>query len=72
MAVIEMQPVSSSAFKAIGYAGGVLRVEFHSGHTRDHDGIPEAAFEAFRNAPSLGKHYHQVIRAFGQADPESR
>ena len=62
---VDMVPVKSSAIKAVGHdAGtGIVHVEFHSGGTHRFGPMSAAEFERFRNAESIGKHFHAHIRA---------
>ena len=55
-------PVESSAIRAIGYAGGTLVVEFHSGRVYDHPGVPYPVFLELLNARSIGAYYNQHIQ----------
>jgi hypothetical protein len=57
-----MIPVSSSVFRAIGWNDGTLIVEFHSGRTYDHHGVPDSVFEELMQAPSKGTFYNRYIR----------
>jgi len=55
-------PVESSAIRTIGYAGGTLVVEFHSGRNYDYPGVPYPVFLELLNARSIGAYYNQHIR----------
>jgi hypothetical protein len=57
-----MIPVHSSAIRAIGWAGGILTVCFHSGRIYDHPGVPYSVFEELLNAGSKGRYYNRYIR----------
>ena len=57
-----MIPVDSSVIHAVGYAGGVLTIEFHSGRVYDHPGVPYAVFAGLMNASSKGAYYNAHIR----------
>ena len=57
-----LMPVDSSAIRAIGYEGGILTVEFHTGRIYDHPGVPNSVLVAFWRAPSKGTYYNQNIR----------
>jgi hypothetical protein len=61
---IEMEPVESSLFAAVGYhpEHAILRVRFHNGKTYDHEQIAPEKWEAFRTAPSLGNFYNSHIK----------
>lgn len=54
--------VSSSAIRAIGYAGGTLAVQFHRTGTYYHHGVPFALYVGFMEASSLGAFYNRHIR----------
>jgi hypothetical protein len=54
--------VNSSAITAIGWAGGVLRVLFHSGRVYDHPGVPYVVYLGLMLAPSKGSFYNTYIR----------
>ena len=59
---VEMIPVNSSAIRAVGYDGRTLTVEFHSGRTYDHPGVPYDVYVEFMHAPSMGAYYNRYIR----------
>ena len=59
---MRMISVSSSAIRAIGYDGSMLRVVFRHGGTYDHPGVPEWVFREFLNAESHGRYYVYHIR----------
>lgn len=54
--------VDSSAIRAIGYDGGTLTVEFHTGRIYDHPGVPYSLFAAFLQSSSKGAFYNYRIR----------
>lgn len=56
------QAVTSSNVKSIGYADGVLHVEFKSGAVHAYYDVPADAHAALIAAPSIGKHYATFIR----------
>lgn len=58
---IERYKVDSSNIKSVGYADGVLVVEFKNGHLFAYDCTPEQ-FEAFAAAESKGRYYSLNIR----------
>ena len=60
--MIELIAVNSSAIRAIGWAGGVLRVVFVSGRAYDFPGVPFSVYVAFMNATSKGGFYNTFIR----------
>lgn len=55
-------PVDSSAIRAIGYDGGTLTVEFHTGRVYDHPNVPYSVFVSFLRSSSKGAFYNQYIR----------
>ena len=55
--------VNSSAIAGVDYDGHTLFVQFHtSDKIYEHRGRPEALFEDFMNAPSMGEFYNKYIR----------
>lgn len=62
---VEMIPVESSAIAAVGHdaATNTVHVAFHSGGTHQFGPVTKQEFDSFRNAESLGKHFHAHIRA---------
>lgn len=63
--VFEMYPVTSQAIRAVGHdpSTGVVHVEFHSGGTHLFGPMSKEEFERFRDAESVGKHFHAHVRA---------
>jgi hypothetical protein len=59
---MNMLPVNSSAIRAVGYDGHTLSVEFHSGKTYDHPGVPDSVYREFMAASSMGAYYGRHIR----------
>ena len=61
---VEMIPVNSSAIRAVGYDydGSTLTVEFHTGRTYDHPGVPYSVYVEFMNTLSKGTYYNRHIR----------
>ena len=61
---IQMQPVSSSNIKAIGYDPSTLRlrVEFLNGSTYIYSGVPEAVWSDFSSAASVGSYFAKNIK----------
>lgn len=59
-----MTPVKSSNIEAIGYAADTrtMTVKFHGGGLHAYADVPQAAYEKFLNADSIGRHFHQHIR----------
>lgn len=61
-APVKMTPVeSSSNVSAIGYADGVLLVQFRGGETYRYENVPEEAYEALIVAPSKGSYLARFI-----------
>ena len=60
-----MDKVQSEAIHSLGYdkATGAISVAFHSGGTHKFGPFSEHDYEAFKNASSIGKHFHAHIRA---------
>lgn len=54
--------VNSSAIRAVGYDGYTMAVEFHSGRTYDHPGVPYSVFAGLLNASSKGTYYNRNVR----------
>lgn len=59
-----MQPVDSSAIRAIGHdpESNKLRVQFQTGGTYEYDGVPAEVHADLMAAPSIGRHHSQNIR----------
>jgi hypothetical protein len=55
-------PVNSSAIRAVSYDGYTLTVEFHTGRTYDHPGVPYSVYLELMNASSMGRYYNQNVR----------
>jgi hypothetical protein len=60
-----MIPVKSEAIAAVGHdeATNTVHVEFRSGGTHMFGPLTKQEFERFRDAGSVGKHFHAHIRA---------
>lgn len=60
---MEMKPVTSAAIKAVGYdpIKQELHVEFQSGQTYIHHGVPPHEYHSFVGSGSLGRHYGKHI-----------
>jgi hypothetical protein len=54
--------VNSSAIRAVGYDGYTLSVEFHTGRTYDHPGVPYQVYRELMTASSMGAYYNRYIR----------
>jgi hypothetical protein len=57
-----MMLVNSSAIRAVGYDGYTLTVEFHTGRTYDHPGVPYSVYTGLMQAGSMGAFYNRHIR----------
>jgi hypothetical protein len=62
---IDMVPVQSAAISSVGHdpSTNTIHVEFHSGGTHSFGPFTKQEFERFRDADSIGKHFHANIRA---------
>jgi hypothetical protein len=59
---MELIAVDSSAIAAVGYDGYTLTVEFRTGRTYDHPGVPYSVYRELMNASSMGAYYNRYIR----------
>ena len=66
---IDRRPVKSSNILSVGYmvpfgdpAHGVLDVEFLDGSVSRYYHVPQSAYTAIMNAPSIGKAFHALVR----------
>ncbi len=55
-------PVSSSAISAVGHDGYTLTIEFNSGRSYDHPGVPYEVYAGLMAASSKGAYYNRYIR----------
>lgn len=62
VSTINMIPVTSSSVGAIGYDAGTLQVEFKNGGDYIYFGVPQVKFEKLKEAQSVGRAYHDLIR----------
>jgi hypothetical protein len=60
--MIALIPVDSSAIRAVGYFGGILTVEFTSGRTYHHPGVPYWVFAGLLLASSKGAFYNAYVK----------
>lgn len=62
--ITEMVPVTSQAIRAIGHdaSTGMVHVEFHSGGTHRFGPFTQEQFARFRDAESVGRHFHSHVR----------
>ena len=61
---MNMEAVKSSTIESIGYDGDTktLRIKFKSGATYDYADVPYETHADLMSAPSIGKHFHSMIR----------
>lgn len=61
---IDMVPVKSDMARALGHdpSTGTVYVEFHTGGTHPFGPFTKQEFERFRDAESIGKHFHSHVR----------
>lgn len=57
-----MHAVKSSNVESIGHDGIDLWIDYKSGGTYRHAGVPAATYEAARSAPSVGSFLHAEIK----------
>lgn len=68
-------PVVSSNIRSLGYADGVLDVEFLSGAVYRYREVPVLLYQRLQEAPSIGQFFHHQIRsrfAFEKVLPRDR
>lgn len=73
---IPLEPVESSMISQVGYdeKKETLRIQFHDGATYDYPVFTPRDWKAFREADSLGKHFHRAIKpvfAYGRVEERS-
>jgi hypothetical protein len=62
------QPVNSSNLRSVGYMGGILEIEFHSGGVYQYFNVPESIYLGLMAASSHGIYFHMFIKnRFGYA-----
>ncbi|MGA2241540.1 MAG: KTSC domain-containing protein [Verrucomicrobiota bacterium] len=60
---MQLQPVNSSAIRAVSYDGHTMAVLFHTSNTvYDHPGVPPSVFDEFMREESKGTYYNKNIR----------
>ena len=60
---MERQPVTSSSIKSIGYADGVMHIEFKNGRVYSYTGPKvHEHYEQLLKADSIGKHFGAHVR----------
>ena len=57
-----MVPVASADLQSVGYDGGTLTIEFHSGGVYEYYGVPYSEYAGLMNAESHGKFFHARIK----------
>lgn len=57
-------PVVSTNVNSIGYANGVIEVEFTDGSIYQYFGANEYVFKNFLNAPSKGRFIHYYLKGY--------
>lgn len=55
-------PVESSNLATVGFANGVLEIEFKHGGVYQYFNVPTSVYEDLMTAESKGKYFHQFIR----------
>ncbi|HET7229470.1 MAG TPA: KTSC domain-containing protein [Longimicrobium sp.] len=63
---MQREPVQSSSVGSIGYDARkhLLEVEFRNGGVYRYLDVPEAEYQALRDADSVGRHLNQEIKPF--------
>lgn len=59
---MHMIPVSSSNIASVGYANGILYIQFHSGGLYSYDNVPEDVYHNLIHAASHGRYFHANIK----------
>lgn len=59
---MERIAVRSSNVRSVGYADGVLEVEFHSGGVYQYHRVPEQVYVGLINAPSKGTYLDRRVK----------
>ncbi len=57
-------PVVSTNVNSIGYANGVIEVEFNNGSIYQYFGVDEYVFKSFLEAPSKGRFVHYNLKKY--------
>jgi hypothetical protein len=60
----EMVPVDSDPIEEVGFDAGELFVKFRDGGTYVYFVVPEAVFQAFMAADSMGRFLNQEIKPY--------
>ncbi|GAA3797649.1 hypothetical protein GCM10022403_034400 [Streptomyces coacervatus] len=59
---MERTTVRSSNVRSVGYADGILEVEFHSGGVYQYRHVPEHVYIGFINASSKGTYLDRRVK----------
>jgi hypothetical protein len=59
---MERVPVRSSNLRSVGYLGGILEVEFHSGKVYQYHGVAERVHVGLMSAPSKGRYLDRFVK----------
>ncbi|MFF4827970.1 KTSC domain-containing protein [Streptomyces sp. NPDC001312] len=59
---MERTAVRSSNVRSVGYAGGILEVEFHSASVYQYRGVPEHIYTGLITAPSKGTYLDRMVK----------
>jgi hypothetical protein len=59
---MEMVPVNSSNIARVGYEGGTLYIEFHTGAVYQYFDVPENIHQDLMNASSQGQYFASYIK----------
>ena len=61
---MQRTPVVSTNVSSIGYANGVIEVEFNDGSIYQYFGVDECVFKSFLEAPSKGRFVHYHLKGY--------
>ncbi|OIJ63172.1 KTSC domain-containing protein [Streptomyces mangrovisoli] len=59
---MERTAVRSSHVRSVGYAGGILEVEFHNGSVYQYRGVPVHVYTRLVSAPSKGTYLDRAVK----------
>ncbi|MDN3029434.1 KTSC domain-containing protein [Streptomyces sp. S.PB5] len=59
---MERVAVRSSNVRSVGYSGGILEVEFHSGGVYQYHGVPEHVYAGLVAAHSKGTYLDRMVK----------
>ncbi|UOO89101.1 KTSC domain-containing protein [Vitreoscilla massiliensis] len=54
--------VASSNLRSVGFEGGTLEIEFHSGSVYQYFNVPESVYLGLLRASSKGRYHHTCIK----------